>query len=250
MVITQPGPAIRKDPPAVPAPEDYPAASLVVPGAPAEASAVLVQAVRFHHFRGRPGRPHVGQRDAHAAEEMDHLDAHGAEELRLALVEPGAEECLAQRPDDVVVLPRLEELDGGERPHPVVEHQFLLGQRRWLRRAARLLERHLVTARGGPYLVAHHGDRLCQVERGVARVGRDGDEGVAGVELLVGEAVILTARHDGHRPARSPVEQFRRGLARPDHAALRGALAPGRAPWPARSRRVPARGCRIPRCGR
>src|SRR5690606_13664045 len=62
-----------------------------------------------------------GEREPAAAQEPDHLDAHGPHQGGLARVQFGAVEDFTPGPQYVVGLPGLEELDGPERPPPVRE---------------------------------------------------------------------------------------------------------------------------------
>ena len=65
-----------------------------------------------------------------------------------------------------------------------------------------------VLHRGVPAFVAEDRHRLGQVERPVRRVGRDGREGLAAVQLLVGESPVLPAEYHCHRALGAPAGQL------------------------------------------
>src|ERR1041384_1676917 len=54
-----------------------------------------------------------------------------------------------------------------------------------------------------PALVAEDADGLGEIERAVGGIGRDGDDGLAAIELVVGEPPVLPAGDQRHRSARA-----------------------------------------------
>lgn len=112
------------------------------------------------------------------------------ENTDFAAVQFGAAEDPPEGVEDVIGIVVLEKIEVGKGRAHMVQHGFHLSGRG----RQPVGGRHLASPGGDPVdLVETDIDRLGQVQRGQFAGGRDGDEMVAAVELLVGQSLVLAA---------------------------------------------------------